>query len=145
MSAFGADLALNTAIFDLLVATSAVTDLLADGADGIYTNVEQDSDKPYIVIGDNELTQGALKTCERWVGKVTVQVRTEQADTEQPPVEVAKTILAAVETVLDDTLAVSGYDIIVLSNDFTGNDIDPIDEESVEGRLTYNLDMIQAA
>ncbi len=166
MSAFGADLALNAALFDALdtdtdaidsagddavdsngddaLTSTGVASLLADGAEGIYTNVPQGADKPYLVIGDNELTQGNIKGCEEWIGKVTIEVRTEQADGAEPPVELAKTILAAVEAVLDDTLAVTGYDVIILSNDFTGNDVDPVDEKSVEGRLTYNIDMIAA-
>lgn len=145
MSAFGADLALNAALFDVLAAAAGVTSLLANGADSIFTNVPDEEDLPFLVIGDNELTDGPLKSCERWQGKVTVEVHTQQTVGEQPPVKEAKTILAAVEDVLDDTLAVSGYDVIVLSNDFTGNVVDKFDQKTVAGRLTYNIDMIQAA
>ena len=144
MSAFGADFALQEAMFAALIAAAPVTSLLAEGANGIYEAVPDGADLPLLVIGDNELTRGELKACERWVGKITIEAHTQQTPGEDPPRELAKAILAAVENVLDDTLAVTGYDIIVLSNDFTGSTVSPIDNKSVLGRLTYNLDMVQA-
>lgn len=145
MPASTADLALQTAIFDKLVATAAVTSLLADGANSVFDAVPDASDLPYIVIGDNELERGELKECERWIGKVTINAFTQQEPSGDPPVVEAKEILEQVQTVIDESLVLVGYAIIVLSVGFLGTDVDPSDQKSVTGRLTYNLDMVEGS
>lgn len=146
MSVGAADLALQAAIFAKLIATAAVTDLLFAGADSIFDAVPDaaTTETPYITIGDHELQEGELKGCERWIGKVTLNVKARQQDALAAPVLSAKTIIGVLDDALDDTLAVTGYDIIVLSVDFSAADIDPLDEKTVLGRLTYNIDMVEA-
>ena len=145
MTGSNADLALQTVIYDTLVATPAVTDLLAAGVDGVFDTVPDGADLPFIVIGDNELSRGELKACERWVGKVSIDVHTQQGEgpgTPPPPVEQAKLILEEVQAVINESLAPVGYDIIVLVVDFLGTSVNPTDEKSVTGRTTYRLDMV---
>ena len=146
MSASAADLALQTVMYNALVAAGGLTALLGSGADSIFDAVPDGAVLPFVVIGDNELTLGELKTGERWQGKVTVDVRTQQGEgpgTPQPPLEQAKLILEQVQAVVTDSLAPAGYVIIVLSVDFLGADVDPGDHKSVRGRVTYNLDMVE--
>ena len=148
MTASTADQALQQVIYDTLIATIAVTDQLADGVNGVYDAVPDGADLPFIVIGDNELSEGELKGCERWIGKVTINVHTQQGKgpgTPPPPVVQAKLILEAVQGVIDESLAPVGYDIIVLAVDFLGTSVNPTDEKSVTGRTTYRLDMTENA
>lgn len=148
MPASTADLALQTAIFDKLTTTTDVTDLLAAGADSVFDAVPDASDLPYVVIGDHELTVGELKICERWVGKVTINVHAQDGlgpGTPDPVVKQTKKIQEQIQIVINDTLVLVGYVIIVLSVDFLGTDVNPDDQKSVLGRLTYNLDMVEGS
>ncbi len=143
MTVPGADFALQQAIYSKLIATSALTVLLADGVDGVYDAAPDGVALPFVVIGDHELENGELKICERITGKVTVNVHARQADGAPPVIELTKSILAEIDAALDATLAVVGYGIIVFSVDFSAADVDPVDHKSATGRLTFNLDMIE--
>lgn len=148
MSASAADLAVQTVVFDTLVATSGVTDLLGAGSASVFDVVPDGAALPFVVIGDNELTEGPLKQCERWQGKVTINVQTRQGEgpgTPSPPVQQAKEIMVQIQEVINDTLSPVGYAIVVLSVDFLGTDIDTADQKTVLGRLTFNIDMIEGS
>ena len=148
MTVSGADLALQTVIFDTLVATAALTNLLGSGVGSVFDAVPDGAALPFVVIGDNELAEGELKECERWIGKVTINVHTQQGEgpgTPPAPVVQIKQIMAQIQEVINDTLTPVGYAIVVLSVDFLGTDIDSSDQKTVLGRLTFNLDMIEGS
>lgn len=148
MTASAADLALQTVIFSALTAASGVTNLLGAGAASVFDAVPDGAPLPFVVIGDNELTRGPLKGCERWQGKVTINVQTRQGEgpgTPLAPVVQAKEIMAQIEDVINDTLSPAGYVIVVLSVDFLGTDIDAADQKTVLSRLTFNIDMIEGS
>lgn len=107
---------LQQAIYDALKTDATLIALLAEGASGVYDHVPQDSDFPYVAIGESDQRPGELetKTEDGFEERVTIHTWTRTFGKNE-----VKNIMAAVLDALDKAaLSVTGYTLVDLRFDF---------------------------
>ncbi len=127
---------LQVAVDTALRADATLIALLADGADGIYDGVPQDSVFPYVVIGDD--TVRPFDTMTEDGAEVTLTIHTwDSPDADGDPVgaKITKQIMAAIENALDQaSISVTGHTLTLLRHEFSQvlNDPDGLTRHGVQ-------------
>ena len=127
---------LQQSVDTALRADATLIALLADGADGIYDGVPQDSVFPYVVIGDD--TVRPFDTMTEDGAEVTLTIHTwDSPDADGDPVgaKITKQIMAAIENALDQaSISVTGHTLTLLRHEFSQvlNDPDGLTRHGVQ-------------
>ena len=118
---------LQVAVDTALRADATLIALLADGVDGIYDGVPQDSVFPYVVIGDD--TVRPFDTMTEDGAEATLTIHTwdsPDADSDQIGFSTTKQIMSAIVDALDQaTLSVTGHTLVLLRFEFSHTFLDP--------------------
>jgi len=119
-------LAVHKAIYDRLVAVSAVTTPLADGASSVFDYVKQDASFPYIVIGEFTAVMDGDKTKTGQDLTCTIHIFDKGRGR-----KTTETIMKAVVEALDrqeSSLTATGFQIVLCNFEFSDITIDEEDD-----------------
>ena len=118
---------LQQSVDTALRADATLIALLADGADGIYDGVPQESGFPYVVIGETTLRPNDTKTEDG--AEATLMIHTwdsPDADADAVGFSLTKRIMSAIVDALDQVLlTVTGHTVVLLRFEFADTFRDP--------------------
>jgi hypothetical protein len=120
------DNALQAAIYTRLTGYSALTTAL--GGQKVYDHVPQGTAAPYVVIGDDTLTEWDTKSKNGWECTITIHVW----DFEKAGRKSVKTLLSHIFAALhrqETNITVSGFSLVEISREFQ----ESFQESAVEG------------
>ncbi len=110
-----------------LRADATLIALLADGADGIYDGVPQDSAFPYVVIGDTTLRPNDTMTEDG--AETTITIHTWDSPDDAAAAigfSLTKRIMSAIVDALDQaSISVTGHTLVLLRFEFSDTFRDP--------------------
>jgi hypothetical protein len=107
--------ALQAAIYTRLTAYSALTTAL--GGSKIYDHVPQDTAAPYVLIGDDTLTEGDTKSANGWEATVTIHCW----DYEVAGRKSVKTLMGHIFDALhrqESNITVTGFTLVYIHREF---------------------------
>jgi len=119
------DNALQKGIYDKLIANSALTTTL--GGTKVYDHVPQGTSAPYVVIGDDTLSEDDTKSNNRWDCTITIHCW----DFEKSGRKSVKTILSNIFDALhkqESSITVSGFSLVEIHREFQETFQDPSEE-----------------
>lgn len=118
---------LQQSVDTALRADGTLIAFLADGADGIYDGVPQDSVFPYVVIGDTTVRPNDTMTEEGAEATITIHTwDSPDADADAIGYSILKQIMSAIVDALDDAaLSVAGHTLVLLRFEFSDTFLDP--------------------
>lgn len=113
--------ALQSGVYALLAADTALTDLLADSP-GVYDHVPHDAQTPYVVVGDTILNDWDTDDSRGLEAEVTLHVWSEYRGRFE-----AKNIQDAIYNALHrtDALSVAGADVVDVFQTYADTELDP--------------------
>jgi hypothetical protein len=120
------DNAIQAAIYTRLTGYSALTTAL--GGQKVYDFVIPSLTAPYVVIGDDTLTQSDTKSGNRWEATITIHVW----DFEKAGRKSVKTLLGHIYDALhrqESNIAITGFSIVMIAHEFQ----ETFQETAVEG------------
>ncbi len=111
---------LQQALDTALRADATLIALLADGADGIYDGVPQDSVFPYVVIGEDTIRPFDTMTEDGAEATITIHTwDSPDADADAIGFSLTKRIMSAIVDALDQaSLSVSGHTLVLMRHEF---------------------------